>query len=141
MIGLFQMRLGHLRDTLGREPSNAELADDMRASMGEVAELHKSIDKITPRAIETLRREVRRDLLAEAPGGESQTESSRLGDHLIFLHGSLSPEQQVVLEHMTEAFGKPVITDPMALAPVVGMSPQKIRALRKQIGNQLKRYY
>jgi hypothetical protein len=97
--------------------------------------------KMTPATIGTLRREVRSDLLAEARGGQTQLESSRLLDHLIFLHGSLSPEQQVVLEHTYDGFGKPVIEDPLQLAPVIGLSPQKIRALRKQIGDTAKRYY
>ena len=141
MIGLFQNRLAHLRETLGREPSNAELADDMKANMSEVAELNRSMKKLTPRTIDTLRREVRRDLLAEAPGGQAQLESSPLYDRLIFLHGSLSPEQQVVLEHTHEGFGKPVIEDPLQLSPVVGMSPQKIRALKKQIASKLDKYY
>jgi DNA-directed RNA polymerase specialized sigma subunit len=140
MIGLLQNRLAHLRESLGREPSNAELADDMKASMAEVAELSRKMNRITPRTIETLRREVRRDLNPDAPGGAVHVESSPVLDHLIFLHGSLSPEQQVVLEHTFEGFGKPVIEDPMKLAPVVGMSPQKIRALRQQIHQKVQRY-
>jgi hypothetical protein len=140
MIGLMQNRLAHLRETLGREPSNAELADDMKTSMGEVAELSRKMQKLTPRTVETLRRELRRDLNAEAPGGEVHLESSPVLDHLIFLHGSLSPEQQVVLEHTFEGFGKPVIEDPMKLGPVIGMSPQKIRALRQQIHDKVQKY-
>jgi len=141
MIGLFQNRLAHLREQLGREPSNAELADDMKASMAEVAELSRTMQKLTPKTIETLRGEVRRDLLAEAPGGEAQMGSSPLLDHLIFLHGSLSAEQQVVLEHTFGGFGKPLIDDPVQLSPVIGMSPQKIRALRKQIASKVMKYY
>lgn len=141
LIGLFQNRLGHLREQLGREPSNAELADDMKASMAEVAELSRAMKKVTPKTIETLRGEVRRDLLAEAPGGEAQLGASPMLDHLVFLHGSLSPEQQVVLEHTFAGFGKPVVDDPVELSPVIGMSPQKIRALRKQIAGKVMRYY
>jgi DNA-directed RNA polymerase specialized sigma subunit len=141
IIGLYENRRAHLREHFGREPSNAELADDMNASMAEVADLNRSTKKITPRTIETLRREVRRDLLAESPGAETHSEASKLLDHLIFLHGSLSPEQQVVLEHTFDGFGKPVIENPVELGPVVGMSPQKIRALRKQIATQVRRYY
>ena len=141
LIGLFQNRLGHLREQLGREPSNAELADDMKASMAEVAELSRTMNKVTPKTIETLRGEVRRDLLSEAPGGEAHLESSPLLDHLVYLHGSLSPEQQVVLEHTFGGFGKPVIEDPVQLSPVIGLSPQKIRAVRKQIAGRVMKYY
>lgn len=141
LIGLYQNRLAHLRDQFGREPSNAEVADDMTASLAEVAELNKTVKTVSPHTVETLRREVRRDLLAEAPGGETATESSRLLDHILFLHGSLSPEQQVVLEHTFTGFGKPVVDDPIELGPMVGMSPQKVRALRKQIAERVKRYY
>jgi len=141
MIGLFQNRLAHLRETLGREPSNAELADDMKASMAEVAELNRSARKLTPAMVGTLRREVRRDLNQDQPGGQVQLEASPLLDHLVFLHGSLSPEQQLVLEHTYQGFGKPVIEDPVALGPVIGLSPQKIRSLKKQIADQVNRYY
>ena len=147
LIGLFQNREAHLRDMLGREPSNAEIADDMTASMAEIAELQKQ-KKVTPRTVGLLKQEIRRDLLAEAPGGEVSTENSRLTDHLIFMHGSLSPEQQLVLEHTPQpgdtdrtVFGKPAIADPIQLGPVIGMSAQKIRAIRKQIGEKAKKYY
>lgn len=149
MIGLYQNRQAALRESLGREPSNAELADDMKSSMAEVGDLSKEMQRITPRTVETLRREVRRDLMADLPGAEQHTSSSRLADQLIFMHNSLTPEQQVVLEHTPigdvknglTVFGKPATEDPMQLSPLIGMSPQKIRALRKQIADRVKRYY
>ena len=143
LIGLFQNRLSNMKELLGREPSNAELADDMTTSLQEVGALQKEIRlrQVSPKTVGILRKEDRRDLLAEAPGGETSTQSSQLLDHLIFMHGSLNPEQQTVLEHTFEGFGKPVIQDPMQLAPVLNMSPQKVRALRKQIADKVKKYY
>ena len=150
LIGLFQSRDAYLRELLGREPSNAELADDMTTSLQDVGDLQKEVNKITPRTINTLKKEIRRDLIGDVrPKGES-LESSRVLDHLIFMHGSLNPEQQVVLEHTPfqgeedgtpGPFGKPVYTDAMQLAPIIKMSPQKIRSVRKQIFNKVKRYY
>jgi uncharacterized protein YcgL (UPF0745 family) len=59
----------------------------------------------------------------------------------VFLHGSLNPEQQTVLEHTYAGFGKPVIVDPMDLSKEIELSPQKIRAIKKQIAKKLQRYY
>ena len=96
--------------------------------------------KITPKIVATLRKELLKDYLAEAPGGEAvYAEDSDLRRQIVFLHGSLNPEQQLVLEHTFEGFGKPIFDDPMDLAKHTKMSPQKVRALRKQIQKKVER--
>jgi DNA-directed RNA polymerase specialized sigma subunit len=141
LIGLLDSREAALQQQLGRLPSSTELADDMSIAAADIIEMQKA--KITPRVVATLRREKRRDLVTEAPRGPETTSEadSPMLEHIQFIHGSLSPEQQVVLEHTFEGFGRPVIQDPMELAKQVSMSPQKIRAIKKQIFNKVKKYY
>jgi len=140
LIPLFKARQEALTDLFGRRPSNTELADDMLIEAQDIPELMNK--KISPKIVGTLKREVRDDLVAEQPGGSTTLAAdSDLQRQIVFLHGSLSPQQQVVLEHTFEGFGKPIIDDPVDLAKVVGMSPQKIRALKRQIQNKVKRYW
>lgn len=140
LIDTLQSRERALEDMLGRPPSDTELADDVLLSATEIADLRDR--KITPKMVATLRKELRKDYLAEAPGGEAAyTADSNLRRQIVFLHGSLNPEQQLVLEHTFEGFGKPVIEDPMDLAKQIKMSPQKVRALRKQIQKKVEHHW
>jgi hypothetical protein len=140
LIHNLQNSLAHLEDLLGRPPSDTELADEMLISAEDQSELRR--DKITPKEVGTLRKELRRALLAEDAGGESvYGTASQYSRQAVFLHGSLNPQQQLVLEHAYEGFGKPIITDPMDLAKVYpDLSPQKIRAIQKQIRRKVEGY-
>lgn len=127
-----------LGDVLGRPPSDTELSDDILLAAQDVAELKSR--KISPKIVGTLRKELLKDYLAEAPGGEGvYSEDSDIRRQIVFLHGSLNPSQQLVLEHTFEGFGKDVIDDPIKLAKQINMSPQKIRAMRKQIQKRVER--
>ena len=140
LIPLFKVRQEALTELFGREPSNAELADDMLLEAQDLADLRDK--KITPKIVGTLRKEVRDDLVAERPGGAGVLNAdSDLRRQIVFLHGSLNPQQQIVLEHTFEGFGKTVMEDPLDLAKEIGMSPQKIRALKRQIQNKVKRFW
>lgn len=123
-----------LREKLGREPSDIELSDDLAAN---VTEMRTSV---TPKMVNTLRRELKRqDLRAESAGGDvSLPGESKTMQYITFLHGSLNPEQQLVLEHTYEGFGKPVILDPVELSNKINLSPQKIRAIKAQIARKVK---
>ena len=139
MIDLLLNRQAYLEDLMGRLPSDQELADDMLLAAEDLSDLRR--EKITPKEVGTLRRELRRSLLAEEEGGEqTYAGSSRWSRQAVFLHGSLNPEQQLVLEHAYEGFGKPIITDPMELTKVIKLSPQKIRAIQKQIRRKVEGY-
>jgi DNA-directed RNA polymerase specialized sigma subunit len=140
LIPLLQESERSLTEMLGRKPSDLELSDDMKISAADYASLRKK--KINPRVVGTLRRELRDDLTAEQPGGAAELAGdSEIRRQIVFLHGSLNPEQQVVLEHTFEGFGKPVIDDPINLAKELGLSPQKIRAVRKQIQKKVLKYW
>lgn len=137
IIELLQNRENAMKEYLGRDPSNSELADDMLVAMEDIPELRSKKRKVNEKAVGVLRRELRPDLLAEEPGGEIEDADSAFKRQAVFLHGSLNPEQQLVLEHTYEGFGRPIIEDPMELSNYVKMSPQKIRAIKKQIWKKI----
>ena len=140
LIDTLQTRERALEDMLGRPPSDTELSDDVLLAAQDVADLRTR--KITPKIVATLRKELLKDYLAEAPGGEAtHAEDSDLRRQIVFLHGSLNPSQQLVLEHTFDGFGKKVIDDPLELAKQIKMSPQKIRAMRKQIQKKVARHW
>lgn len=140
LVPLLQQTESNLQEQLGRPPSDHELADEMLMAAQDVASL--KAHRITPKVVGTLRREMRKDLTAEQAGGEAVlSQDSQLRRKVVFLHGSLNPEQQLVLEHTFEGFGKPVIEDDAQLAQQVNMSPQKVRAIKAQIRKKVERYW
>lgn len=140
LIPLLQSTESNLTEHLGRPPSDTELAGEMLMSAQDAGDLKAK--RISPRVVGTLRREMRRDLTAEQMGGAAELpEDSKLRRHLTFLHGSLNPEQQLVLEHTLEGFGKPVIDDDARLGQQINMSPQKVRAIKAQIKKRAARFW
>ena len=140
LIGTLKQREAELSELHGRPPSDAELADDVLVSMPNLNALRQK--QVTPKMVGTLRRELRSDYLAESAGHDvSLPGNSFVEQQATFLHGSLNPEQQLVLEHTFSGFGKPVIEDPAMLGQTLNMSPQKVRGLKKQIEKKLEYYY
>jgi DNA-directed RNA polymerase specialized sigma subunit len=140
LIPLFESADASLRDTLGREPTNIEMADEMLLSAADVADMRK--ERITPKVVGTLRKELRQDLTAELPGGSQEMAGdSNMRRQIVFLHGSLNPEQQLVLEHTYEGFGRAIELDDAKLGKVIGMSPQKIRSIKSQIKKKVDRFW
>jgi len=126
-VGEFNRVLAQLTQELGRSPSTPEIADEMM---------------LDPKEIEILRREIRKDLVSEAAGGQQTVESSRLKDRLTFAHGSLTPQQQTVLEYTEGMYGRPALgRDAEAIGRAMNISPQKVRAVKKQIWRTVERYY
>lgn len=136
MISLMQDSITSLTDRLGRQPTDSELADDMLQSTEDVVAMQKTRDKINPKNIGSLRSRLREDNTMEGASikGVAEIEGeSAYRRRAVFLHGSLNSEQQLVLEHTFEGFGKPIIEDDIELAQALNLSPQKIRALKAQI--------
>lgn len=142
LIDLLQTTEQTMRDNLGRPPTDTELSDEMLLASQDVAALKDKMKRITPKNVGTLRKELRPDFTAELAGGEAEMAGdSRVRRQAVFLHGSLNPEQQLVLEHTFEGFGKPVIEDDVELANTVNMSPQKVRAIKGQIRKKIERTF
>lgn len=127
LIGEFQRVSAELAEELGREPSTNEIADEM---------------SIAPKEIETLRKELRKDIVSEGAGGQQTVEQSRILDRLYFTYNSLNPEQQSVLELTEGMFGQPALGhDAQAIGDKLSMSPQKVRAIKKQIWRRVEKYF
>lgn len=141
LIPLMQERESALTDLLGRPPSDAELADDINVSRRDLTTLRLKKD-VSVRQIGRLRKSVRPDLVAEAKGGEALSSGrSELEERMVMLHGSLSPEDQLVLEHtLGDVYGKETVEDPLELALKLNISPQKVRAARSRILRKAERY-
>lgn len=138
LVGLYQNREKHLTEQLGRLPTVNELADDMLISAEEAADIRA--ERITPKVVATMRKELRGTRLAEGEAA-AFSQDSKLRDRAVYLHGSLNPEQQLVLENMYPVFGKGVPTDNASeLAMRTGFSEQKVRSIKKQIGERLGKY-
>jgi DNA-directed RNA polymerase specialized sigma subunit len=136
LISLYQEREPVLREQLGRNPTANELADDMNVTLSDLGKKQVRIKDIG-----TIRKEIRPDFVAEEAGGETvDLGPSKKERMAVYLHGSLNPEQQLVLEHTYSGFGKEVTDDVEQLSSMTNMSPQKIRSLKKQIFKKLERY-
>jgi hypothetical protein len=108
----------------------------------DVADLKKKSKHITVQNVGTLRQELRKDLTAEGDGPAVEVGGdSNIRRQAVFLHGSLNPDQQLVLEHTFEGFGKPIITDDAELAQAINLSPQKVRAIKAQIRKKVEQYW
>jgi len=128
-IGRFQARSAVMEENLGREPTTIELADDLKIPMKE---------------IELLRRELRRDILVdEATSGLSMTSDStpKALEQIQFLHMELNPEQQLILEHTYGMYGRQAMDNNEDIARIVGMTPQKVRAIKRQIAKRYTKKY
>lgn len=128
-IGMFQAREAVLNDTLGRPPSAIELSDDLGLDLKEV---------------ELLRKEVRKDILIDPTTeglGEIASRSPKAVEQLRFLHMELSPEQQNVLEHTYGLYGQHQVENNKELAKLLGMTEQKVRAVKRQIARRYEKRF
>lgn len=134
-IGVFQNEHQYLRDSLGREPSVAELADHLSWNVKEVVNMQK---------------ELRKDLAMDAGTEEVPFfESPKEEEVLNFLYYDLSPEEKVVYEYIFGKFGRPKMmkannkVDFAGISRMTNMSESKIRSLfdgiRKKLSKAVKR--
>jgi DNA-directed RNA polymerase specialized sigma subunit len=143
LVGLMLNAQAALEEQLGRPPSDVELSDEMKVRRELFPQIRE--ERVNPKAVGTLREELRADRIIEGAESEQYTPgygpTSFIEQQAVFLHGSLNPEQQLVLEHTYPGFGKPVIEDTDELAQTLKLSPQKIRAVKMQIAKKLKKYW
>lgn len=128
-IGVLQTREQVLQEVLGRPPSTIELADDL---------------KLSPKDVELLRQEIRKDILIDEPtGGAAQFAdvSPKALEEMRFLHIELNPEQQNVLEHTYGLYGRQPVANNNELGRVLGLSPQKVRSIKRQIAKRYEKKY
>lgn len=128
-IGLYQNEQQSLRDSLGREPSAAELADRLNWNLRDIGHIQK---------------ELRKDLAMDQGTEEMPFfETSRDEEILSHLYYDLSNEEKVVYEYMFGKFGKPRMikannkVDFDGIAKRVGVSSSKIRTIFSGIRSKL----
>ena len=128
-VGLYQTEHANMRGELGREPSAAELADRLAWSLKNVSRIQKEIHKD----------------LAMADGTEEQPifETSKDEEILNDLYYDLTPEEQVVYDHVFGRHGKmaAVKANRKVDFDLIGrrsaMSPSKTRSLWVRVRNKL----
>ncbi len=129
MVWQYKDRETVLTERLGRPPSSAEMADDLG---------------ISQKDIDLLRTEIRKDIIVDpttAGLGSIAPESPKAMEQLNFLHMELSPDQQNVLEYTYGMHGRPAVDNNEELAQILGISPQKVRAIKRQIARRYEKRY
>lgn len=120
-IGLYQNVLENMKADLGREPSGAELADNLGWHVKDINRIQKEIQK-----------DLAMDLGAEEHG---IFESSIDEEILEYIYYELTSEEQLVYDYVFGKHGKPRMVKPNKkvdfdrIARAAGFSPSKARAL------------
>lgn len=131
MVGKFMNEFENMKIDLGREPSSAEMSDHMGLPMKQIVHLQK---------------EIRKDLSME--GGTEEvafSEGTKEEEFLNYLYYELGPEEKVVYEYITGAFGKPKLVrvnnkiDFASIAQRMGVSESKVRTLHNSIRAKYKK--
>ena len=127
-IGLYQSEYQNLHDSLGREPSAAELADRLNWNIRDVGHIQK---------------ELRKDLAMDQGTEEAPFfESAREEELLHNLYYDLSSEEKVVYEYVFGKFGKQKMLkannkiDFDGIASKMGVSSSKVRTLWISVRNK-----
>lgn len=125
-IGLYNNAKSTLDASLGREPTNAELADHLKWSENTVRMLGNEIRKSLP--------------TSGFEGGFDPTSiaPNRDAEKLKLIKYELTPEERLVYEY-TVGDGKPMLK-PGEIAQKLNMSPSKVSRLRNAITAKLEQY-
>lgn len=131
IVGLYQNEYSNLKDSLGREPSTAELADRMNMSVRHIANIQK---------------ELRKDLAMDEGTEEvAFAEGSRDEELLNHLYYDLAPEEKTVYEYIFGKFGKPRLVkannkiDFDKISKNMGVSTSKVRTVYLSIRKKLEK--
>lgn len=130
---LFQNTIQMLKDTLGREPSTNEIADELKWS---------------PKMVETLRSEIRKDYVMDEIMSEAHpfAHSDKAMEMFHDLHPTLIPPHQLVLEYAQGMYGRPQLNKPNGgpdlpkISKATGLKIPQIRSALKTISRKAKEY-
>lgn len=123
-IGGFLRAKDHLEAKLGREPTAAEIADELRWSIHKVTQLEKR-----------LRNEVADTQLEFSP---IHVEESPFGHKIDYFYNDLPVTDQLIFEHTTGYGGKKLLKKSI-IAKQLGISPARVSQRVKRISNNLTR--
>jgi DNA-binding CsgD family transcriptional regulator len=124
-IGKFNNAEQRLSETLGRPPSQIELADELKWS---------------PRKVETLQREIKKSLpSSQFKSDPTEHVPSRQQEIMRLLPYELSAEEKAVFEYVYGVGGKPRLA-PGQIAQKLNMSSPKVSRLKNSIAKKYSEY-
>lgn len=126
LIGPIDRAINELNEDLGREPTHSEIADHLGLSVRTVTNVQKARRKDIPGSA-----------FMDDP---SPNLSSRFNEVKDLIHENLSPQQQLVHEHMYGLNGKKQIEKTNDLAKQLNMSASQVSRLKSGIIAQYKEY-
>lgn len=133
-IGPIQRAQDELREDLGRIPTPGEIADFLNPMMSPRKQL-------TPKKVEDIQKAQIRDVVGSS--FESDPVPKAIGRErqvIGLLRPALTPDQQVVYDHLYGLNGKQQITSTNELAKVLGKSPSQVSRLRTGIFTTFQKY-
>jgi len=122
-VGGFLRAKSYLRDTLGREPTVAELADEMNWGVKNVAQIQRR-----------LRNEVGDKVLEFDPIHSSESEEDARVD---YFYNDLNPQDKIIFEHTTR-YGGAEILPKKAIATKLSISPARVTQRANNIAKKFK---
>ena len=120
-VGTFKGAKTRLSDSLNREPTAVELADDLGWNVSQVESMEKMI---------------RKDFALPAEGDFGAVEVNRQADLMHYIYYDLTPQEKLVFEHLTGIGGKEVLKS-KDIAIRLGVSPSTVSNIKKEIAKKL----
>lgn len=123
-VGGFLRAKEHLEGTLGREPTAAEIADEMNWNIRQVTQLEKQVRN-------------------ETSSGQLQFDPAHITESVFdskidFFYNDLSPQDKLLFEHTTGYGGKKLLSK-KEIATKLNISAPRVSQLASQLANKLKR--
>lgn len=127
----------HLKEKLNRDPSMAELREELMASHP----ISDGIDHWSHAEIERMEKELHKTLLTsedslQEMAVQTPSEESKLLDYIYY---ELNPQEQLVYELLTGRNGKPVM-DGINIAKKLNMTPSRVSRIRQRIAEKFESY-
>ncbi len=137
-IGPINRAKDELKEDLGREATPVEISEFLNPMMSPRKQL-------TPESVVRIQEMQRADLTAssleEATGSEVAAYAGTQERQIVkLLRPTLTPDQQMVYDHLYGVNGKKQISSTSALAKEIGKSPSQVSRLRTGILKQFERY-
>ena len=125
-----------LRDELGREPTEMEIAHRINESPD-----RDTRKRVTARAVKLLNQEKKDDLIASAEMDDPfVTENARMREALGLVRYDLSPEEMQVFEHIRGLNGRPRLHRTVDIAKALKWSQSKVASAKTAITKKLNAY-
>ena len=122
-IGTYKKVRTNMEDELGRPPTSAELADEL---------------KWGKKQVELLEKEMRKDLVQDFSFiNISEDNRSDIDENLLLLHSELFGQDKQVMEYLYGLEGKPSLTN-SEISSKLGISQRMVTQIKNKIASRLK---